>query len=136
LFVTNAQGNSPTASVALTSTVDRGLRTLSGGQYSIQAEGFLAVDQSIAPPLVVESAHAVRDVFAVLGRAADDEVRVQVNVDDAAYCTIVFAAGTTVSDTAQGMDLPPLTAGAQVTVSVLSVGQACPGSDLTVLMRL
>src|SRR4051794_13252292 len=43
LFVTNRLGSSPIRSICLTSTVDRGMRTLSGGQYSIQVEGYLAV---------------------------------------------------------------------------------------------
>jgi hypothetical protein len=136
LFVTNTHGNSPASSIFLTHTVDKGLRTLSGGQYSVQAEGFLAVDQSIAPPIVIESPHAVRDVFAVLGREADAEVQVQVNVNGMAYCTVTFAPGASVSNTVNGSDLAPLPAGAQVTVSVLSVGQTYPGSDLTVLIRL
>ena len=44
LFVTNRAGNSPVQSICLTSTLDSGLRTLSGGQYSIQVDGYLAVD--------------------------------------------------------------------------------------------
>ena len=38
LFVTNSNGNSPTAAVAVTHTLDAGLRTLSGGQYSIDVD--------------------------------------------------------------------------------------------------
>src|SRR5439155_3838422 len=57
-FVTNQKGNSKVRSICLTDTVDTGLRTLSGGQYSIQVDGFLAVDQSVAPALVVETSHA------------------------------------------------------------------------------
>ncbi len=81
MFVTNEKGNSPAAAICLTQSVDNGLRTLSGGQYSIQVDGFLAVDQSVAPALVVEAAHSVRDVFAVLGTAADAAVQLQVNVN-------------------------------------------------------
>jgi hypothetical protein len=35
-----------------------------------------------------------------------------------------------------GNTLAPLAAGSQVTLSILSVGQAYPGADLTVLIRL
>jgi hypothetical protein len=80
LFVTNEMGNSPAAGINLTHNNENGLRTLSGGQYSIQVDGFLAVDQCVAPPLVVETAHSVRDVFAILGAAADAQVRVQINL--------------------------------------------------------
>ena len=75
LFVTNSKGNSPASAISLTHNVDNGLRTLSGGQYSIQVEGFLAVDQMAAPALVVDTAHSVRDVFAVhrnVGGSAGD----------------------------------------------------------------
>jgi hypothetical protein len=136
LFVTNQQGNSPVRSICLTNTVDSGLRTLSGGQYSIQVDGFMAVDQSVAPAVIVEASHAVRDVFAVMGKVADAPVNLQVNVNGAAYCTLTFTPGLTTSSAADGNTLGPLIAGAKVTLSVLSVGQTYPGADLTVLIRL
>jgi hypothetical protein len=112
------------------------LRTLSGGQYSIQVDGFLAVDSSAAPAIVAEASHAVRDVFAVLGGAADAAVQVQLNVDGTAYCALTFAAGTITSNSVDGLTLAPLTSGAKITLSVLSVGKSIPGNDLTVLIRL
>jgi hypothetical protein len=136
LFVTNSRGNSPTANALLTHSADSGLRTLSGGQYSIQVDGFLAVDQSVAPALVVDAARSVRDVFAVLGTAADAPVQLQLNVNGAAYCQVTFATGLTLSSSVDGKTLLPLAAGAQLTLSVLSVGQVLPGSDLTLLIRL
>jgi hypothetical protein len=136
LFVTNAKGNSSTASINLTHNDERGLRTLSGGQYSIQISGFLAVEQSAAPPLIVETPHAVKDVYAVMGRVADADVQLQLNVDDNPYCTVTIPAGATASTAADGSRLAPLSAGAKITLSVLSVGLAVPGSDLTVLIRL
>ena len=136
LFVTNQQGNSPTNDICLTHTTDSGLRTLSGGQYSIQVDGYLAVDQSAAPALVMDSSHSVRDVYAVLGAAADAAVQLQLNLNGASYCQLTIAAWATVSNTVNGNTLPPLPSGAQVTLSVLSVGQTVPGSDLTVIIRL
>jgi hypothetical protein len=136
LFVTNQKGNSPTASIFLTHTVDNGLRTLSGGQYSIQVAGYLAVDESAAPALIVDASHSVRDVYAVLGAAADAPVGLQINVNGTAYCQLSFAAGAIISTTVDGSGLPPLTAGAQITLSIVSVGQTYPGADLTVLIRL
>ena len=44
--------------------VDGGIRTLSGGQVSIQVDGPLAVQSNAVPQLSVEAPHAVRDVFA------------------------------------------------------------------------
>jgi hypothetical protein len=136
LFVTNQQGNSPAKDICLTHTTDSGLRTLAGGQYSIQVDGYLAVDQSVAPALVIEASHSVRDVSAVLGRAADAAVGLQLNVNGASYCQLTIAAWATVSNTVDGNTLAPLPSGAQVTLSVLSVGSTVPGSDLTVTIRL
>ncbi|MGB7759163.1 MAG: phage tail protein [Bryobacteraceae bacterium] len=136
LFVTNQKGNSPTASVCLTHTVDSGLRTLSGGQYSIQVEGFLSIDQSAAPALVVEAAHSVGDIYGVLGAAADETVQLQLSVNGSAYCQLVFQANETISSDVSGQSLPPLATGDQITLAVQSVGQTYPGADLTVIIRL
>ena len=136
LVVTNQHGNSDTGSMNVTGGVNYGLRTLSGGQYTIQVSGFLAVDSSAAPVLVVETTHAVRDVFAVLVQSADADVQVQVNVDGSTYCTVTIRAGQTTSNGVDGFTLPLLTAGALVSVSILSTGQTYPGSDLTVIIRL
>jgi hypothetical protein len=136
LFVTNELGNSPIAGICLTHTQDNGLRTLSGGQYSIQVDGYLAIEQSVAPAIVVETAHSVRDAFAILGTPADAQVQVQVNVNGAAYCLLTFPPGAITSDSIPGSTLPPLQAMAQVTAAVLSVGQNDPGEDLTVIIRL
>src|SRR5580658_9747692 len=69
LFVTNTRGNSPTGAINLTQSTDYGLRTLSGGQYSFQVQGFLAVDSDPAPNVIVEAAHAVQDVYAIVKQA-------------------------------------------------------------------
>jgi hypothetical protein len=136
LFVTNDVGNSMTAAINLTHNDANGLRTLSGGQYSIQVDGYLAVEQCVAPPIVLEASHAVRDVYAVLGTAADAVVQVQLNVNGALYCTLTFQSGATLSSSVNGNTLPPLIMGGQVTAAVLSVGQTNPGANLTVLIRL
>jgi hypothetical protein len=136
LFVTNQLGNSPSAGICTTQTLGNGLRTLSGGQYSIQVQGFLAIEQTVAPAIVVEGARSVRDVFAILGTAADTEVQVQVNVNGATYCALTVAPGATTSNSILGSDLPCLQPMDQITVGVLSVGQIDPGADLTVTVRL
>jgi len=136
LFVTNNRGNSPKSTVCLTGTTDNGLRTLLGGQYSIQVQGYLAVDHNAAPAAVVESSHSVRDVYAVMGKAADAPVEMQVNVNGTAYCQLTIAPGQLASNSVDGVSLPYLAAGAQLTLSILAVGQTYPGSDLTVLIRL
>jgi hypothetical protein len=136
LFCTNRKGDGPSTAIRLTHNDDRGLRTLSGGQYSIQVSGFLAVDEAAAPPVVVEASHAVRDVRAVLGTAADAEVKIEVRVDGAAYCALRAPAGATATNGVDGNTLAPLLAGSRVTIAVQSVGAALPGADLTVIIRL
>jgi hypothetical protein len=116
--------------------VDQGLRTLSGGQYSIQVDGFLAVESSAAPALVVEAAHSVRDIFAVLGSVADADVNLRVDVDGSPYCSLTIPAGASTSAAVSGSVSGPLAVGAKVTLAVLAVGQTYPGANLTVLIRL
>ncbi|MEO8372909.1 MAG: phage tail protein [Candidatus Solibacter sp.] len=136
LFVTNRVGNSPVRRVCLTSALGRGLRTFSGGQYTVQVDGYLAVDERVAPALVVEASHSVRDVFAVVGSAADAEVRIRVDLDGTEYCALTIPAGNFASAGVDGAALGPLPAGAKLTVAVLRVGQTNPGTNLTVLVRL
>ncbi len=136
LFVGNRKGNSATTTIHLTHNDDLGLRTLSGGQYSLQVSGFLAVDVAAAPAVIVEAGHAVKDVYAVLGTAADSEVRVEVRVDESLYCALTFLAGARVSDAKDGNGLPPLAARSKVTIAVTAVGVTQPGADLTVIIRL
>ena len=136
LFVTNRVGNSAIRSICLTTTVDQGLRTLSGGQYSIEVEGYLAVQDGVAPAVVVDAAHSVKDVFAVLGSAADANVGLLVRVNGTVYCSLTIPAGATNSAAASGLSLGPLPAGGKITLSILTVGLTYPGADLTVLVRL
>jgi hypothetical protein len=78
----------------------------------------------------------VQDIFAVLGAAADAQVRLQVNVNGALYCPLSFDPGSSLAASVSGNGLAPLAAGSQITLSVISVGQAYPGADLTVIIRL
>lgn len=136
-YVTNSKGASPVASINLTRSIDNGLRTLSGGQYSIQVQGFLSVDQLAAPPLVADAAHSVRDIYAVLGTGADQPILLQLYVNSAPYGSqLTIPTGQLVSNSIDGATLPPITAGAQVTLAVTQVGQTLPGADLTVTIRL
>jgi hypothetical protein len=139
-FVTNGRGNSPTRRKCWTSTVDGGLRTLSGGQIAFQIEGPLAVEIGATPPLLVPDSHAVRDVFAVVGEApAGTPVELQVAQNGATYCELAIQPGATVSNVVSGFGRPPLAGGAKLTLDVVSVGQGADntsGRDLTVTIRL
>lgn len=140
LFVTNSQGNSPVTRKSYTGTTDLGMRTLSGGQFTIQVEGYLAIQDNAAPPLVVEDAHAVRDVFATLKEApAGGPVQLRLRLNGTAFCDLTIADGATVSNTVNGFGLGVLGAKGVLTLDVVSVvatANSTPGRDLTVTVRL
>ncbi len=140
LYVTNTRGNSETARVSFTETAQQGLRTLSGGQLSIQVEGYLAIQTNAAPPLVIEEAHSVRDIFAVVGQAPTGApVQLQLRQDGQPYCALTIPAGATMSNVVDGFGLPPLRERGELTLDIVSVGYGdgvTPGADLTVTIRL
>jgi len=139
-FVTNVKGNSETGKKNFTHLADQGLRTLSGGQLTIQVEGYLAIQHGAAPPLVIETAHSVRDIFAVVREApSGEDIELRLRLDQDEYCRLTIAAGASHSSTVDGFGLPVLRAMAQLHLDVLAVGQSSgstPGRDLTVILRL
>ncbi|HLH00335.1 MAG TPA: phage tail protein [Bryobacteraceae bacterium] len=140
LFMTNSQGNSDVARESFTSTSNFGLRTLSGGQLCIQVEGPLAIQTSAAPPLMVDSTHSVRDVYAVVGEPPTEAaVSLQVTQNGQPYCQLTIPINATMSNVVDGAGLGPLHAQAEINVDITGVTQAAgtaPGSDLTVTIRL
>lgn len=140
LVVRNAIGDSEPGRICLTGTTDFGLRTLSGGQLVLQAEGYLAIQANVAPPLVVEETALARDVFAVVREAPQGgAVEVRVRQDEDEYCRLVIEAGETRSETIKGFELPRLIAGARLSLDIISApsgGAGTPGKDLTVTIRL
>ena len=72
LFMTNSKGNSDVTRKHFTDVLSEGLRTLSGGQLSIQIEGVLAIQSNAAPPLSMQATHSVRDVFANISTPPSD----------------------------------------------------------------
>jgi len=147
-FLTSVRGNSAAGIASFAATTDQGLRTLSGGQLSIQVEGYLAIQTNAAPPLVMEAAHAARDIFAVLGEApapapgsspGTNTLQLQLRVGSTVYATLSFNDGATTSNTVNGFGLAALASGAVLSLDILSVNSAAnslPGRDLTVVVRL
>ena len=121
-------------------TNDGGLRTLSGGQVTLQVDGYLAVQTNATPPFVVEGTHAVRDIAAVLSEApVGGSVQLRILQNTTSYATLTIPAGQTTSAAISGSDLPPLAAGARLRLDILSVPGApntLPGKSLTVTIRL
>ncbi len=140
LFVTNSRGNSPVTMHGFTATTDLGLRTLSGGQLSIQVEGPLAIQTNAAPPLLMEATHSVRDVSATVRDAPTGAaVVMEVTQNGQPYCQLTIPMGATVSNVVDGFVLGPLQVEAQIGLNITSVVQTAntaPGRDLTVTIRL
>ena len=140
LFMTNARGNSEAAQAAFTDVTDYGLRTLSGGQLTLQIDGPLAIQTNAAPPLTIDSTHSVRDVFAMLNQApTGTSVELEVTQNGQPYCSLTIPVNQTSSNVVDGATLGTLEAQAQIGLNVVSVSQTqytAPGSDLTVTIRL
>jgi hypothetical protein len=145
LFVTNAFGDSEATVLCYTAQAEGGLRTLSGGQFSLQVSGALATQQNASPGLMIEASHAVRDVRASMLQApAGYTVQVDLLQNGTEYCSLTIPGpqSATLSNVLDGVTLPPLIGGASLTVNVtLNVtagftGPSNPGRDLTVTIRL
>ncbi len=147
--VTNSFGQSESTqqSYAAIDPDDGGLRTLSGGQFSIQVNGYLATQQNAAPPLVIEASHAIRDIRATVNQAAIGyDIAVQVLQNGAPYGSgLLIPSGTTISSSIiLGSPLPPLVVSDVLNINVtLNVDASAsltngpsPGRDLTVTIRL
>jgi hypothetical protein len=140
LAMLNAFGNGAIGFAPFGATIDNGLRTLSGGQISIQVEGYLAIQDSAAPALVIEQAHSVRDIFAVVREPSDGgDIELALRQDDDVYCTLTIPEGETISNVVSGFGLAPLAADARLYLDVTNVPGApntLPGRDLTVTLRM
>ncbi|MGH9594423.1 MAG: hypothetical protein ACRD5L_15135, partial [Bryobacteraceae bacterium] len=124
-FVNNSIGASAVAQAAFGATVDQGLRTLAGGQMSIQVQGYLAIQTNAAPPVVIEDSHAARDIFAVV-RDAPSGGAIVMNVRQATtvYCTLTIPDGANISNVVGGFGLPALAASAQINLDITAVPTA------------
>jgi hypothetical protein len=137
LFLTNSLGDGAVSTISLTNTVDNGLRTLGGGQFSFQIAGYLAIQTGAAPVVIVDVARVVGQIYAVLRTPSSGAgVTLQLNLNGNPYVTVQFAPGAATSGLVDGFGLPFLRAGDQLSLDVVGVGTINPGSDLTVVMSL
>jgi hypothetical protein len=141
--VTNALGSSVPNAYCYTGGPDGGLRTLSGGQFSLQVAGMIATQQNAVPQLTIEASHAVRDIRATVNQAAVGfDIGINVLQNGTPYCSLTIPSGTAASALIAGVTLPPLVEGATVSLNTtLNVTQnppssVMPGRDLTVTIRL
>jgi hypothetical protein len=137
MFVTNALGAGPTASVCVTGSTNYGLRTLSGGQYSLSVEGFLAIEDGATPDIVIEEPHSIRDVAAVVRHEpAGAPIEIRLRQSGELLCGLTIPAHATLAEPVDGWGLPLLQSGALLTADITSVGTESPGADLTITIRL
>lgn len=138
LVVTNSQGNSSPSTLDFTSLTDGGLRTLSGGQFSFQVGGFLAVQVGAAPDIIVDAPKVVRDVYAIVTQAPlGSPITLSILLNGNPYCSLTIADGaTTVVAAIDGISLAPMHYQDRLSLNILGVGQVLPGSGLTVIIRV
>ncbi len=143
LFVTNAFGDSEASQQCYTSLPDGGLRTLSGGQFSLQVSGTLATQQNATPPLLIEASHAVRDIRASVNQGSVGySIAIDLLQNGTPYCSLSIPAGSTASNVFDGAQLPALTGGSSISINLtLNLSQGfqgsiSPGRDLTLTIRL
>lgn len=137
LYMTNALGDGAVTANSYTGTVDSGLRTLGGGQYSFQITGYLAIQTSAAPAIIVDADRSVRDIYGIVGTAPTGAaISLQINRNGTAYATVQIPAGATTSNVVGGFGLPALRAGDLLSLDIGGVGTTVPGSDLTLIIRL
>lgn len=141
--VTNAFGNSVLSPASYTQlNGDQLLRTLSGGQFSLQVSGYLATQQNAAPPLLVQASHAVRDMRASLNQAAGGfDVAITILQNGVLYQALTIPSGATVSQIVSGAGLAALQDEDTLTLNIVLNPSATtstaptPGRDLTVTIR-
>lgn len=120
-----------------TSTIDSGLRTLAGGQYSFQITGYPAIQTNAAPPVIVDADRSVRDIYAIVsGAPTGAAITLQITDNGTLYATLQIPDGATTSNVIDGFGMPALRAGDQLNLSIAGVGTTTPGSGLTVILRL
>jgi hypothetical protein len=138
LYVTNVKGNSQVGVRCYGREIDTGIRTLSGGQFSMQVNGALSVQSAATPGLNVDASHAVRDILAsVLEPATGAPIEVRVTCNGDTYAGLTIPPGGVLCDPVlDGLTLPPLEAGWILGLDVVGVGSDRPGAGLTVTIRL
>ena len=122
LFMTNSRGNSSVAAESFTSTTDFGLRSLLGGQLTIQVEGL----SRFKPTQRLRFWWRLRAPCAMFMQwcrmpLPERPVVMQVTQNGVVYCELTIATGATVSNDVDGFALGPLQAQAIIGLNITSV---------------
>ena len=136
--VTNSQGSSVPSLQAFTRQVSGGIRTLSGGQYSFQVSGYLAIQTEAAPEILIDAPRVVRDVYALVNTAPlGSSLSININLNDALFCSLTIPDGQwTPLVPLDGLALGPLKEQDRLSLDITGVGTTVPGGDLTVVVRV
>jgi hypothetical protein len=145
-FVNNAfgKGQAVQQSYAFVPPESSLLRTLSGGQFSLQVNGYLATQQNAAPLLLVQATHAIRDMRATVNQAASGyDIVVSVLQNGVLYgSTLTIPSGDSSSSIVEGVNFAPLLEDALLTIDIAlnsvtatSATGVSPGRDLTITIR-
>lgn len=140
LYMMNTFGNGEVGFAPFGGNDEQGLRTLSGGQISIQVDGYLAAEDNATPPLIIERSHAVGDISATVREApVGGDITLRLRQDEEEYCTLTIHGGATSSLPTNAFGFPPLTVGKRLCLDVVRVPGSpgtFPGRDLTITIRL
>lgn len=140
LFLTNRIGDSPVGKQRYTGATDFGMRTLSGGQITLQVDGFLSIENDAVPPIRIDSATAIRDIYAMVNDAPTGApIVIAVRQDTVTLAQLTIPTGAKISNVVNGFGLPALDPAKRMSLDIVSVGSAentTPGADLTVTVRL
>jgi hypothetical protein len=136
-IVTNSLGDSPVGTENYSELIDRGLRTLHGGQFNLQYEGPLAILSDAAAHVTVQENLAIHDCFAHLKQAPTGaDVVIEILQNTTAIATLTILTGQTTSGVLNGSELPILQESAQLWLNITSVGTDFPASDLSLTIRV
>ena len=137
LVMTNAFGPSDAGAAAFSELANNGLRTLSGGQFSLQVSGLLGILDDAAPVLMAPRACSIRDVFATTKLApTGSDLSIEIRRDGQLLTELTIQDGLQFSLPVDGGSLESLQEGDRLTVNVTAVGSAFPGADLTVAINV
>ncbi len=140
MYVSNAIGNSVAREVSFTQTIDRGLRTLSGGQISLTIDGFLAVQADAIPAFIAERDYSIGFIQAfVLSPATGAQgpgVTIRLRLNNQEWCQLTIPNGAAESSALSGRDLPVIRKESRISLDVLTVGAVTPGGGLSVVIQV
>jgi hypothetical protein len=140
MYVSNAIGNSAAREVSFTQTIDRGLRTLAGGQITLTIDGFLAVQTDAIPAFAAERDYSTGVVQAfLLSPPTGPEgpgVTLRLRLNNQEWCQLMVPHGAVQSNAVNGRNLPVIRKESRLSLDVLTVGAATPGSGLTVVIQV